>query len=286
MIDLHTHSTYSDGTDSVPELIWAAQKAGLKALALTDHDTMDGVAQAQWLGASRGIEILRGMELSTHVVVGAKRHSVHLLAYGCQPSSIELWGMVDEVRESRRTRLPRMLECLAQLGFDLDIGEVEDQSIGASSIGRPHVADAMVARGWVANRSEAFDRFLGESSPAYVQRHTPSLVEALAVVNRAGGVGVIAHPWARGNRKALSAVSLTSLTKKHGLVGLEVDHVDHDSDTRGVLAQLADDLGLLATGSSDYHGQGKTGHPLGVCTTPLAVYQALKAKIKERGGQP
>ena len=285
MIDLHTHSAISDGTDTVPELIRNASQAGIDRLSLTDHDTMDGVELAQECGRIAGIEVLRGMEMSTHVVVDGVKRSVHLLAYGCLPEDPELASLLEAVVEARRTRVPRMLELLAGLGMPLELGEVQAQSARAFSVGRPHVADAMVARGYVANRDEAFRDYLHDLGPAYVTRYTPTLFEAVDAINRACGVAVVAHPWGRGSREFLTE-ELIAEAGARGLYGIEVDHTDHGLEERQVLRELARDLGLRVTGSSDYHGTGKTKNPLGVFSTAVEVYEAIRNEIEERGGRP
>ena len=285
VIDPHTHSSISDGTDSIPELISAAKAAGIDVLGLTDHDTMIGVEEAQELGGLVGIEVLRGMELSAHIDVNGSEESVHLLAYGCVPDHDELNTLLNTVCEARRARVPRMLELLAQLGMPLELSEVKAQSRMAAAPGRPHVADAMVARGYVVNRDQAFEEFLYESGPAYVKRYSPTIFEAVDLVNKAHGVAVLAHPWGRGNREVTTAEVIADLRTAHGLYGIEVDHVDHLDEERELLRHLAHDLGLVATGSSDYHGTGKTRNPLGVHRTTVNAYQAIRAEIKERGGQ-
>ncbi|MCL2482813.1 MAG: PHP domain-containing protein [Propionibacteriaceae bacterium] len=285
MIDLHTHSRFSDGTDTIPELLGAAVRAGLEALALTDHDTMDGVDQAQAVGRDLGVEVLRGAEISTHLLVGSVEYPVHLLGYGCRDDDDDLAALLDEIREARRTRLPRMLDLLAELGMPLQLSDVEACSDQASSTGRPHVADALVAKGYVSNRDEAFAQFLGETGPAYVPRYTPDIAEALDTVNRAGGVGVIAHPWIQDHVTVMTARTVAALATGHGLFGLEADHPDHPPQTRMALHTLADDLGLVVTGSSDYHGAGKQCNLLGACQTPRRVYQAIRQEIEQRGGQ-
>jgi len=284
MIDLHTHSAISDGTDTVPELVQKAKTAGIDVLSLTDHDTMDGVEQAKRVGKTLGIEVLRGMEMSTHVDMDGGEASVHLLAYGARPDDEDLNSMLEVVREARRTRVPRMLELLAQLGMPLQITDVEAQSARAASTGRPHIADALVTKGYVASRDEAFARYLDDSGPAYVARFTPTLSEAIDLVTAAGGVPVIAHPWGRGSRTVVTREVVAGL-KDHGLFGIEADHTDHDDEDRRLLHQMADDLGLVATGSSDYHGTGKTHNPLGVCTTSPDVYAKIRTEIERRGGQ-
>ena len=283
MIDLHTHSAVSDGTDTVSELLQAARAAGVEVLALTDHDTMDGVDEAQEEGRVLGVEVLRGMEMSTHVMVDGRHQAVHLLAYGCPPDDPELASLLEAVREARRTRVPQMLELLAGLGMDLSLDEVQAQAWGPS-VGRPHVADAMVARGYVADRAEAFRDYLYDHGPAYVERYTPTVDEAVRAVTSAHGVPVVAHPWGRGNRAVVTREVFARL-KEQGLYGIEADHVDHTEEERRLLHELADDLGLVATGSSDYHGKGKTRNPLGAFHTSREVYEAIRTEIEERGGQ-
>ncbi|MCL2735490.1 MAG: PHP domain-containing protein [Propionibacteriaceae bacterium] len=284
MIDLHTHSTVSDGTDSVPEVIRAAHAAGVEVLALTDHDTMDGVDLAQDCGRREGVEVLNGMEMSTHLLVDNIRRPVHLLAYGCSHEDQPLADLLARVREARVTRVPRMLELLAELGMPLTLEEVEAWCATSSTTGRPHVADAMVHRGYVASRDEAFARYLYDDGPAYVSRYTPTVAEAVDAVNAAHGVAVVAHPWARGGAAWMTVDAIADLAADHGLVGIEADHVDHSISDRGLLHRVADDLGLVATGSSDYHGRGKTRNPLGACHTPREAYETITAEIRERGG--
>ena len=286
MIDLHTHSAISDGTDTVLELVAAARAAGISVLSLTDHDTMDGVDLAQQVGAELGVEVLRGMEMSTHLDHQGTERSIHLLAYGCRADDAELAAMVGEVRAGRSQRIPKILERLAGLGMPLDLAEIEAVSVRAVSIGRPHVADAMVAHGYVASRDEAFHLWLNRGRPGYVSHGSPHLAAAVDAVGKAGGAAVLAHPWGRGTRSVLSEDAIADLAATHGLVGIEVDHVDHCDQDRALLRGLADDLGLVVTGSSDYHGLGKTRNPLGVCQTDISAYQAICQIIEERGGQP
>jgi len=283
-IDLHTHSALSDGTDDVGALAAAARAAGLDACALTDHDTTAGVAAFRTAGARVGLETLSGIEVSTHLAGAGEEHPVHLLAYGCRPDPA-LEDLLESVREARRTRVPRMVAALDALGYPLTLDEVAAQSAAAVSTGRPHVADAMVARGYVKSRDEAFRELLCEGGPAYVPRYTPTTPETIDLVNRCGGVAVLAHPWGRGNRTVLTAGVLATLTAR-GLYGLEVHHVDHTAEDVRVLECLAHELGLVITGGSDYHGTGKTRNPLGVHLTGPDAYRAIRTTIIERDGQP
>ncbi|MDR0849737.1 MAG: PHP domain-containing protein [Propionibacteriaceae bacterium] len=290
-IDLHVHSALSDGTDTIPELIKKAVEAHLDVIALTDHDHMAGVEEAQHLGTQAGLKVLRGVEMSTHIDVPEPlvptfrlRRPVHLLGYGCRPTP-ELTSLLADVRAAREDRIPATLEKLAALGMPLTLEEVEEQAARATSIGRPHVADALVARGYVPSRDVAFARYLYDGGPAYVSRYTPTTGEAIDAVNAAHGVPVLAHVWARGNATLVTADIITEWVRDHNLAGIEVDHVDHDEETRHALAELAKRLGLIRTGSSDYHGSGKTRNPLGACLTDPEQYERLVRIIHERGGQ-
>lgn len=272
-IDLHTHSLVSDGTDTPAALIEHAADAGLDAVALTDHDTFDGLPEAIAAGRTLGVEVLGGLEFSTRFA----GRSVHLLGYGPDTQDVPLNAELARVREGRDGRVPAMVERLTQAGLPLTLAEVLAQA-GGASVGRPHIADALIARGYVADRDQAFQEWLHDGGPAFVDRYATPIVEAIRLVGAAGGVAVIAHPWSRGAAAVLTEPVLAELAAA-GLAGLEVDHPDHDADQRAELRAIAARLGLLVTGSSDHHGTGKTRNPLGVCTTAPDVYAAIKARI-------
>lgn len=272
-IDLHTHSLVSDGTDTPAALIEHAANAGLDAVALTDHDTFDGLPEAIAAGRTLGVEVLGGLEFSTRFA----GRSVHLLGYGPDTQDVPLNAELARVREGRDGRVPAMVERLTQAGLPLTLAEVLAQA-GGASVGRPHIADALIARGYVADRDQAFQEWLHDGGPAFVDRYATPIVEAIRLVGAAGGVAVIAHPWSRGAASVLTEPVLAELAAA-GLAGLEVDHPDHDADQRAELRAIAARLGLLVTGSSDHHGTGKTRNPLGVCTTAPDVYAAIKARI-------
>jgi 3',5'-nucleoside bisphosphate phosphatase len=261
-IDLHTHSRVSDGTDTPAELVAAAAATGLDVVALTDHDTAAGWAEALSAGEEHGVTVVPGMEISTRY----DGHSVHLLAYLPDPSYPPLVAELDRVLSGRFGRLPAIVERLRELGIAITEQDVLAQSADATATGRPHVADALVALGVVGSRDEAFDRYLAAGRPGFVDRYAAPLVPMIGLVAAAGGVTVIAHPWGRSGREQPSAEALAELAAA-GLSGIEVDHHDHAPAVRERLRGLARDLDLVATGSSDYHGTGKTGHPLGVNTT-------------------
>ncbi len=283
-IDLHTHSNRSDGTLSPTELVRHARAAGLDVLSLTDHDTTEGWAEAAEAARECGLRLVPGIEVSCRYA-GA---GVHLLAYLPDPAFEPLVAELGRVLAGRNARLPRILARLADLGIDVGLDDVERVSGPAAATGRPHVADALVAAGVVRDRDEAFARFLGPGGPAYVDRYAADLVTMLGTVRDAGGVSVLAHPWARRHRhEALDRDGLAEL-RDAGLAGLEVDHQDHDEATRGRLRELAADLGLVVTGSSDFHGSGKVGHDVGCNTTApseLDRLLGLAAAAASRAGR-
>jgi predicted metal-dependent phosphoesterase TrpH len=275
-IDLHTHSSVSDGTDTPEELVRKASAAGLDVVALTDHDTFDGLHAAVAEGERIGVQVVRGMELS------CSRHgdSVHLLAYGADPSNTDLAGEMARVRDGRKGRLAGVLTKLAELGVPVSEAEVMAQVRDSPSVGRPHIADAMIRAGHVRDREEAFERFLADGGPAHVHRYAIELERGIDLVHAAGGVAVIGHPWGRDREHVLPPAALRALAVDHALDGVEVDHQDHDEHTRALLRTLAGELGLLATGSSDYHGTGKLDHDLGCNTTAPEVYQDLVQRLR------
>jgi 3',5'-nucleoside bisphosphate phosphatase len=276
-IDLHTHSAVSDGTDTPAELVEKARAVGLDVVALTDHDTFDGLDEAAAAGERVGIQVVRGMELS------CSRHgsSVHVLAYGADPASTGLAAEMALVRDGRLGRLAGVLAKLAALGVPISEAEVMAQVGTSPSIGRPHIADALIEAGHVRDRQEAFDRFLADGGPAHVHRYTIEVERGIDLVHEAGGVAVIAHPWGRGRERLLPASAIQALARDHGLDGIEVDHQDHDADIRRRLHTLADSLGLLATGSSDYHGTGKRDHDLGCNTTDPEVFDEIQRRLAD-----
>lgn len=279
-IDLHTHSRISDGEDTPTALVAKASQAELDVIALTDHDTFAGVAEAQEAGKRMGVKVLAGIELSTQV----DGRPVHVLGYGCDPHDAALAAELRRLRDSRRERMPMMCARLTEAGLPLTAEDVY-ATVGAPvSVGRPHVADAMVAKGYVATRDEAFEKWLALGKPGYVQRYAIDVGDGIDLLHAARGVAVLAHPWSRGNRDTLPAPLIQKLQDEHGLDGIEVDHEDHDMHTRSLLMEMGARMGLIRTGSSDYHGIGKPAYPLGVNMTRPSAYRELVARIRERGG--
>src|SRR4029450_12932434 len=274
-IDLHTHSSVSDGTDAPAELVRKALTVGLDVVALTDHDTFDGLDEAAAEGDRLGLRVVRGMELSC----SRQGNSVHVLAYGADPASPELAAEMARVRDGRLGRLAGVLRKLAELGVPVSEAEVMAQVGDSPSVGRPHIADALITAGHVQDRQEAFDRFLADGGPAHVPRYTIELERGIDLIHQAGGLAVIAHPWGRGREHLLPPSVLQTLAHDYQLDGIEVDHQDHDAETRRQLRTLADSLGLLPTGSSDYHGTGKLDHDLGCNTTDPEVFSEMRRRL-------
>ncbi|TYL45468.1 PHP domain-containing protein [Nocardioides sp. BGMRC 2183] len=277
-IDLHTHSSVSDGTSAPAELVRSAAGAGLDVIALTDHDTTAGWAEAAAAADAHGVVVAPGIEIST-------RHrgaGVHLLAYLPDPTSPLLVAELDRIVAGRELRVPAMLARLRDLGIPATEEALAEVSGAAVVTGRPHVADLLVRLGVVADRDAAFAGYLAEGGPAFVDRYAADLTAAIGLVGAAGGVPVLAHPWGRESRRVLDTPTLAELADA-GLVGLEVDHLDHGPTERAELRRIAADLGLLVTGASDHHGTGKTGHDLGCETTAPEVWEALRQRARDNG---
>jgi predicted metal-dependent phosphoesterase TrpH len=277
-IDLHTHSSASDGTQPPAELVRAGAEAGLDVLAITDHDSTAGWDEAATAAASIGIALVRGIEISTRF----RRSPVHLLAYLPAPDDPALVAELARVVAGRESRAPAMLAKLRALGVPATEEGLAEITGDTAATGRPHIADLLVRLGVVADRGEAFDRFLRPGMPAYVDRYAADLVTMLGLVTAAGGVPVVAHPWGRGSGRVLDREAFAELADA-GLFGIEVDHLDHDAEQRTALREIAVDLDLVVTGSSDHHGLGKLDHDLGCETTSPDAYERIVARAAELG---
>ncbi len=268
--DLHLHSDHSDGTEPPAAVMAAAHRYGLRTAALTDHDTTSGWAEAAEAAVSLGMSFVPGMELSA-------RHewrSVHVLAYLFDPDDADLRALTDRIRESRLTRAQTMADRIGR-DYDLTWDDIVQQTTAGATVGRPHIADALVARGFVRDRSEAFGGILSPASDYYVALYAPDPVTAVGAVARAGGVPIIAHP---AGRAGLLPGRLVERMLDAGLAGFELGHRENVEPALGRLRTLVLERGLIATGSSDYHGRGKPNLP-GEFTTSDEVL----ARIVERG---
>ena len=268
--DLHVHSSASDGTDPPAEVMRRAARAGLDVVALTDHDTVAGHAEAR-RALTGSLILLPGMELSCRL----DGRSMHLLAYLFDPDHPELAAELVRIRDDRVLRARAMVDRLADLGVDISWDQVAAIA-GPAVVGRPHIARAMAASGAIASPREAFTRdWIADGGRAYVGRYALDSVRAIGLVRAAGGVAVLAHPRA-GRDTLVSGEQIAGLAAA-GLAGLEVFHPDQSDAERAGLLALARDLDLVATGGSDDHGS-LTGHRIGAETTGADAYQALLSR--------
>ncbi len=264
-IDLHAHSTASDGTDTPAELVRNAAGAGLDVVALTDHDTVAGYREAV-AALPQGLTLVTGAELSCRL----DGIGMHMLAYLFDPEEPELFRERELVRDDRTPRAQAMIGKLRDVGVDITWEQVA-RIAGGGSVGRPHIAAALVELGVVPTVSDAFTAdWLADGGRAYAEKHELDPFDAIRLVKAAGGVTVFAHPAAVKRGTCVPESAIAALASA-GLDGIEVDHMDHDEATRARLRGLAGDLGLLTTGSSDYHGSRKTCR-LGEYTTDPEIY--------------
>lgn len=276
-IDLHSHSAASDGSEPPAAVVARARAAGVDVLALTDHDTLAGQAEAA-AQQPAGLTLVSGAEVSCRL----GRRSVHLLAYLFDPGEPALAAELARVREAREQRMRAMVEKLQALGVPISWEHVT-RVAGAAPPGRPHLARALADIGAVEHPAQAFTaEWIAPGGRAYADRYAPDPADAIGLVRAAGGVAVLAHPGSDGRGVALPEEAIASAAAA-GLAGIEVDHPEHDAATRARLRGLAADLGLLVTGGSDDHGT-LTGHRLGAETTSPEVYDALTGQAT--GAEP
>jgi len=258
-VDLHTHSTASDGSRAPADVVREAQRIGLSAIALTDHDTVAGLAEATAAGASAGVRVVAGVELSavegeveTHLL-GLHLRDVHTIE-----------AALDGLRDMRRTRAERIVVKLNELGVRITMASVLQQLGDApgAAIGRPHVARAMVAEGWATDLRDAFDRYLGNGRAAFVQKDRLDMADAIALIHGAGGLAVLAHPAGGGTRERIE--SLAGI----GMDGVEVRHPSHSADDVKRLMALVEQYHLVPSGGSDWHGAPTGARTLGMMRVP------------------
>lgn len=250
-IDLHTHSTYSDGTCTPAELVDMAIQHNLHALALTDHDTVDGVAMAQQLGQAAGLLVLSGVEISTTL----RQHTLHILGYGIDPNDKDLQEWLRPLQESRKKRNSIMIGKLQALGIDISEEELALAS-PVGQTGRPHIARILIDKGIVSNMNEAFRRYLTRGAPAWEGRFSYSAFEAISRIHQAGGLAVLAHPAHIDPGMRTQGLLIAEL-RHRGLDGLEVHYPSHTRKIRKKFQALAAEHHLLITGGSDFHGNSK-----------------------------
>lgn len=269
MIDLHLHTTASDGRSTPAELVEAVAAADIRVMAVTDHDTVAAHDEVAALGAVRGLTVLTGIEI-TAVEEG---RDVHVLGYGFRADDPAFQSFLTIQMATRRERTHRIGARLAELGVPIDVDAVMAAVPAGRSVGRPHIARALVAAGHVRSVTEAFDRWLGGGCPAFVPREGAPVRDVVAVVGRAGGLAALAHPGKAGIDARLRAFV------DAGLPAIEVFHPDHSPSVRERYRQFAEAHGLLMTGGSDYHGDPEQGRAPGCARVPDAVWPALRARL-------
>jgi predicted metal-dependent phosphoesterase TrpH len=277
-IDLHAHTHASDGTLAPADVVARAAARGITTLAITDHDTLDGVDEAVTAGAQLGVTIIPGIELS----VRAPQGQLHVVAYlpTCDPPALR--GLLRDLQQARRVRAERIASRLAELGTPVDMNAVRAAAVG--SVGRPHLADALVAAGHATDRGDAFARLLGDDAPAFIPHELLGPREAIGAVDAAGGITALAHPGTL--RLGLRGLESYVAHLRHlGMWGIEVHRAEHAPEQRDGYARIARRLGLVATGGSDFHGPetgrsdlGDTGRP----PLPGAVADLIHSALGDR----
>jgi predicted metal-dependent phosphoesterase TrpH len=284
LIDLHTHTNASDGTDSPTQLIDKAINRGINILALTDHDTTRGWNEAKSAllnhPSQTEMKLVLGSEISCQDENGI---SIHMLGLLFDPDYQPLFEVLERTRENRHSRMERIIARLNEAGIDITIDEVNAQRKGDATLGRPHLADALVARGHVASRDEAFAALLHNKSKFYINHYSPSPIETIKLIKAAGGVAIIAHPLASQRGRTISMDLFASLIAA-GLDGIEVDHRDHSESEKSDLLRFAIENELIVTGSSDYHGTGKLNQ-LAEYTTHPRQWEAVEARALSLSGE-
>jgi predicted metal-dependent phosphoesterase TrpH len=269
-VDLHTHSTASDGSRAPADVIREAKRVGLAALALTDHDTIDGIAEATAMGAELGVRVIPGIELSA-VEGESETHILGLHLSDMREMEYELVGL----RDMRRARAARIVQRLNELGVRIELTAVMEQAAGGA-VGRPHVARALIAEGWAVDFRDAFDRYLGNGRPAYVSKDRLAVVDAIALIHRAGGLAVLAHPSHTGTRERIEAFV------NQGIDGVEVRHPSHSADDTARLMALVDHFSLVPSGGSDWHGAADGPRTLGMMRVPADWLSRQEKRVKVR----
>ncbi len=274
-VDLHSHSHFSDGSASPTEIVVAAVKLHLTALALTDHDNLNGIDEAKRAAEQAGLQLISGIELSCHWQPGG----LHMLVYFLEPGSGPLQDRLAELQSSRSNRNYEIVARLNTLGIEITMDEVETEA-GGTGIGRPHIAQVLVNSGVVETISEAFDKYLAKGRPAYLERDRLEPEEAIELATGSGAVTSIAHPHTLGLASDEFQPRLKRL-REVGLVGLEAYYSEYDPFERRRMAEVANSIGLIPTGGSDYHGTYKRGLELGKGFGDLSVPDDTVEKLQQ-----
>jgi len=276
LIDLHAHTTASDGSASPTELVDLAREAGLKAVAVTDHDTVSGVAEALARGRAVGVEVVPGVEISAEFKPG----TMHILGYLLYHEHPGLKSQLAELQDARNTRNPKIVARLNALGFDITMAEIQ-AAAGGDQVGRPHFAQVMMDKGYVSTFNEAFDRYLTKGGPAYVDKFRFNPAGAMAAIRQAGGLPVLAHPHTLGLNDYELETLIAGLIKD-GLAGIEVYYSEFTQAMSDFYVSLAAKYGLARTGGSDFHGAAKPEITLGRGLGNLRIPYALLEDLRQR----
>ena len=285
-IDLHIHSTASDGTLSPSEILSLANKIGLGAIAITDHDTIDGTRTALSSTPRPAIRLISGVEISTEFPeTFACSESCHILGYGFDPEDPELTQALTTLQAARKNRNPQIIERLQTLGFDITLQEVQAAKTGAGQLGRPHIARVLLEKEYVQSINEAFDKYLANGQPAYVDKYRLPCAQALEMIIQAGGIPVLAHPGLIPIKDPHQMEAFVGLLKSLGLQGLEVYYPEHDRKLTAFYEALAQRYDLLMTGGSDFHGaikpEIKMGIGYGSMFVPFELYARLQQALEQ-----
>ncbi|MEA3414729.1 MAG: PHP domain-containing protein [Thermodesulfobacteriota bacterium] len=285
-IDLHIHSTASDGTFSPPEIISLAHSLNLGAIAITDHDTIDGSKEALALGIPHSLKFLTGVEISASFDPSFPcTGSFHMLGYSIRLDDPVLNQALDQLQDARKNRNPRIVKRLNNLGIDISLGEIADE-FGEGQLGRPHIAQIMVKKGFVKSINEAFDKYLGTGKPAYIDKYRFGCKRAIEVILGAGGIPVLAHPVLLHIKDKNRFEHLIANLKEIGLGGIEIYHSEQTPALTAYYAEVASRYGLLMTGGSDFHGSVKPdikmGSGKGDLFVPYELYEKLIKCAKVR----
>jgi len=282
LIDLHTHSTASDGSLTPRQILDLARDTGIEAVALTDHDTVAGILEIKDIVHSYPVEFITGVEISCSPPPEFKSlGSIHMLGYGFSVYDCGLNDALTRAAEARANRNPKIIEKLNALGFDITLDEVE-RRFGASQTGRPHIAELLVEKGYVSDFRQAFDLYLGKNKPAYVDKFKISCKEAIRLILDAGGLPVLAHPGIIDFQRPHDLDTFVNLLVEDGLAGIEVYYSGHDSALRQHLSEIVHSKGLVATGGSDFHGSFNKGVDLGRGRGNLNVAMSVFKTLNER----
>ena len=270
-VDLHTHSTASDGSRTPADVVSEARRAGLVAVALTDHDTVAGLEDARTAGREQGVRVISGVELSA-VEDDTETHVLGLHLADTAMLERDLAGL----RAMRLARAERIVSRLNELGVRIEFADVLEQAAGGA-VGRPHIARALMSHGWATDVRDAFDRYLGNGRAAFVPKDRLAVTDAIAMIHRAGGLAVLAHPGATGTRQRIEALA------KAGLDGVEVRHPSHGAEDVARLTALVEYFGLVPSGGSDWHGATDGHRVLGMMRVPAAWVARQEARLARRG---